>query len=55
MHGYYFYLPVMNLGASVMIASVSVTISKVAAHHQGPHQYHSQRSIPMDPWQSSAS
>ena len=34
----YFYLPVMNLGASVTIASVSDTISEVAAHHQGPHQ-----------------
>ena len=38
MHGYYFYLPVMNLGASVTVASVSVTISEVAAHRQGPHQ-----------------
>ena len=34
----YFHLLVMNLGASVTIASVSVTISEVAAHHQGPHQ-----------------
>ena len=41
MHSYYFYLPVMNLGASVTISSVSVTISKVAAHRQGPNQYHS--------------
>ena len=41
MHGYYFYLPVMNLGASVTIASLCVTISKVAAHRQGLHQYHS--------------
>ena len=31
-----FYLPVMNLGAPVMIASV--TISEVAAHRQCPHQ-----------------
>ena len=36
----YFYLPVMNLGASasVTITSVSVTMSEVATHHQGPHQ-----------------
>ena len=31
MHLYYFYLHVMNLGASV-------TISEVAAHCRGPHQ-----------------
>ena len=36
MHVYNIYLPVMNLGAPVTI--VSVTISEVAAHHQGPHQ-----------------
>ena len=33
MHVYYFYLPVMNLGAYVMIASVSVMVSEVAIHH----------------------
>ena len=38
MHGYYFHLSIMNLGAPVTIASVSVTISEVAAHCQGPHQ-----------------
>ena len=30
-------LPIMNLGASVTIVSISVTISEVAANCQGPH------------------
>ena len=28
----------MNLGASVTIANIPVSISEVAAHHQGPYQ-----------------
>ena len=46
MHVYYFFLPVMNVGASETIARVSVMILEVATHHQGP---------PIDPWHSSAS
>ena len=30
----------MNPGASVVITSTLITISEVAAHHQGPHHYH---------------
>ena len=36
MHVFCFYLPVMNLGASVTITSISVMISEVATHRCSP-------------------